>query len=226
MHRSLFAGIVIGAVVSAVVSTGVAAVAGTGIGGVFNLGDTNAVNAVTTLQGSTTGSNLQVINRGSGSALGITVGKGKAPIVVNATAGKATNLDADKLDGKDSSAFVTGGGRTFTAHVTVSGSASKSICQVPHLGMMTAIWDGSRIDFHLTNSTGLPVDSTYSAVEGTDGLPIDPGDDLLGVGGQSNDELDVQMAWGTGHAAHFVRMTISWYLQTGSPHVLVFGSAH
>jgi hypothetical protein len=226
MRRDLFAGIVIGAVVSAVVSTGVAAVAGTGIGGVFNLAETNAVNAETTLQGSTTGSNLLIVNKGSGAALGITVAKGKAPLTVNATAGKATNLDADKLDGKDSAAFVLGGGQVFTAHVTVVGNASKNICRIPRLGMLTAIWDGSRIDFHLTNSTGVPVDRTYSEVEGTDGQAIDPLADLLGVGGQFNDELDVQLAWGAGPAAHFVRLTISWYLQTGSPHVLLYGFAH
>ena len=119
---------------------------------------------------------------------------------------------------------MTGGGAAFTAHVTVTGS-SLNICKVPHLGTMTATWNGSRIDFHLTNSTGGPVDRVSRTSTIADGQSIDSGDDLMGIGGESNDQLDVQMAWGAGHAAHFVRLTISWYLQTGSPHVLVFGYA-
>jgi hypothetical protein len=39
-------------------------------------------------------------------ALQLTVAEGKPPIQVNATAGKASNLNADKLDGDDSTAFL------------------------------------------------------------------------------------------------------------------------
>jgi hypothetical protein len=92
--------------VSAAVLAGTAAQAGTGVGGVFNLGKTNKVNASSTLKGSTSGKTLQLTNTGAGSGLGVTVGAGKAPISVNTGAGKATNLNADKLDGLDSSAFL------------------------------------------------------------------------------------------------------------------------
>jgi hypothetical protein len=81
------------------------ATAGNGVGGVFNLGKTNTVNAKSTLTGATSGRNLQLTNTGSGPALGLAVGAGKAPIVVNASAGKATNLNADRLDGLNSTAF-------------------------------------------------------------------------------------------------------------------------
>jgi hypothetical protein len=61
-----------------------------------------------TMQGTNSGPALQVnqqsTNTGA-SGVGVTVPSGKAPIKVNSTAGKATNLSADKLDGKDSTAL-------------------------------------------------------------------------------------------------------------------------
>jgi hypothetical protein len=38
--------------------------------------------------------------------LGTSVAEGKAPLTVNATAGRATNLGADKVDGKSGEEFV------------------------------------------------------------------------------------------------------------------------
>jgi hypothetical protein len=107
VHKAFFKGIVVGSVVSIVVLLAATAMAGTGIGGVFNLGQSNTVNAPSTLKGSTSGKNLQLTNTGSGGGLGITVAAGKAPITVNQSAGKATNLNADKLDGMTSSSFLT-----------------------------------------------------------------------------------------------------------------------
>jgi len=74
------------------------------------LGGSNSAGATTTLSSSTNGAVLAVKNtNGSGGTsakgLAITVPTGRAPITVNSTAGKATNLDADKLDGNDASAF-------------------------------------------------------------------------------------------------------------------------
>ncbi len=46
-------------------------------------------------------------NNGAGPALSLEAGAGKPPLVVNASAGKATNLDADTLDGKDSEQFAS-----------------------------------------------------------------------------------------------------------------------
>ena len=106
MRRDLFKGVVLGAVVATVVQMSVAALAGTGMGAVFNLGQTNKVNAPSALKGATSGRNLVITNTGTGAGLGITVRAGKRPIIVNSSAGKATNLNADKLDGLDSTAFV------------------------------------------------------------------------------------------------------------------------
>ena len=106
MRKQLFAGILIGSVTSTLVVMAAPAIAGSGIGAVFNLGKTNTVNAQSALKGATSGKSLQLTNTGSGGGLGITVGSGKAPITVNASAGKASNLNADKLDGVDSTGFV------------------------------------------------------------------------------------------------------------------------
>jgi hypothetical protein len=58
------------AAVATILSLATVAVAGNGVGGVFNLGQSNSVDATTTLTGSTSGgAQLQVINNGSGTAL-------------------------------------------------------------------------------------------------------------------------------------------------------------
>jgi hypothetical protein len=85
---------------------GVASAAFGANGGNFILGNPNVATAITklTMQGTANGSALQVTQQSTGngaSGVGVTVPAGKAPIKVNAAAGKATNLDADKLDGKD-----------------------------------------------------------------------------------------------------------------------------
>jgi hypothetical protein len=59
-------------------------------------GVTNTATAVTTL-----------INSGTGAALNLVVQPGQPPLTVNDGAGTATGLSADKLDGKDSTAFVS-----------------------------------------------------------------------------------------------------------------------
>jgi hypothetical protein len=79
-------------------------VAGSGVGGVFNLGVTNTVNAITKLTGSVAGPSLQIINSSTGTgatALELRVAPDKPPLKVNRTT-KVTNLNADLLDGNDS----------------------------------------------------------------------------------------------------------------------------
>jgi hypothetical protein len=63
-----------------------------------------------TMKGTEGGPALQVTQQSTNtgaSGVGITVPTGKAPLAVNSAAGKATNLNADKLDGMDSSQFAT-----------------------------------------------------------------------------------------------------------------------
>ena len=134
--KDLMKGALVGAVTASVVMISATALAGTGIGGVFNLGRKNSVNAQSTLTGATRGNSLRLANTGSGSALGLSVRAGKAPLVVNARAGKATNLNADKLDGLDSRQFVQGGGRDVAGRATLflGGGGLQPIVSVPGWG--------------------------------------------------------------------------------------------
>lgn len=89
----------------------------------FRLGQLNAIDRISQLVGSTSASMLKIENKGAGSALQLLVEPGKAPLSVNDDAGKAKNLNADKLDGKDSGDFVSG---FSTAEVAASASTSDS----------------------------------------------------------------------------------------------------
>jgi len=83
------------------------ALAGSGVGGVFNLGKTNTVNAITKLVGSVIGASLVIDNNSTdpaATALNLQVEPGKTPMKVNSDA-KVTNLNADRLDGKDPAEF-------------------------------------------------------------------------------------------------------------------------
>lgn len=108
------------------------ATAHTGSAGLFHLGHNNPVRAVSTLAGGVAKGVLNVsntstattatavgaanksavspavraTNSGGGPALGLSVGAGKAPMTVSGGAAKVTNLDADTVDGKDSTEFA------------------------------------------------------------------------------------------------------------------------
>src|SRR5204863_4972279 len=79
-------------------------------GGNFLLGKSNAADATTSLSASPAfaGKALQVTNTGTGAgatALGLNVASGHAPFTVNSGT-KVANLNADKLDGIDSTGFL------------------------------------------------------------------------------------------------------------------------
>jgi hypothetical protein len=129
--KQFFKGAAVGGAAAAAVLTATVAVAGTGVHGIFNLGETNTVNGASALTGTTNGDQFDVTNNstvsyataatflgksatapalrsfntGGGPALGLSVGAGKAPFTTN-SAVKVANLNADQLDGYDSSAFV------------------------------------------------------------------------------------------------------------------------
>jgi hypothetical protein len=91
-----------GAIVAVVALFGGTALAGTGVGGVFNLGQTNTVNAQSVLTGTSNAALFKVANTGAGTGsvgLNIQVPSGRAPFVTNGT-GKVNNLQADKVDGQ------------------------------------------------------------------------------------------------------------------------------
>ena len=107
MKPTFLKGVALGALVGSMTLVATAAVAGTGVGGVFNLGKSNSVNGTTTLTGSTNGQQLKVVNTNTGSAtagIGIQTPTNKPPLVVNSSQ-KVGHLNADLLDGIDSSAL-------------------------------------------------------------------------------------------------------------------------
>jgi hypothetical protein len=97
------------AVVAALtLGTASAALAGAGVGGVFNLGVTNSVDAITTLVGDVAGPGLRIDNNSTNAAataLDLQVEPGKAPMKVNSGT-KVTNLNADKVDGIDGTTLL------------------------------------------------------------------------------------------------------------------------
>jgi hypothetical protein len=113
MQGGFLKGVVLGSATAMVVLMAATAFAGTGVGAVFNLGKTNSVNATSTLTGSKNGRMLQVTNTstgGSASGIGITVSPGTPPLKVNSSA-KVGNLNADQLDGIDSTGFLSVGAK-------------------------------------------------------------------------------------------------------------------
>lgn len=121
MGSRVIKGAAVGAVASTIVMISATAVAGTGVGGVFNLGKTNTVNKQSTLTGTSSSASLRVSNSGTGPALRLEVAVGKPPMTVSSGAGKVANLDADKLDGLDSSNFYKT--TDIVANATHAGSA-------------------------------------------------------------------------------------------------------
>lgn len=106
----------------------------------FKLGRLNAVDAVTQLAGKSAGAMLRLDNNSSAKnsrALSLEVQPGKAPLSVNASAGKATNLDADNVDGQSASAFFSG--KTYDVGNSRAGSGNGSF-----VGVSVGCDDGDR----------------------------------------------------------------------------------
>jgi hypothetical protein len=133
MRTTFLKGVVLGAIVAAVVSAGAI-----GFGAVtpFNLNTTaNTVSVPTGASGSiagdlftltddsaTAGAPLALTNNSTATgatALNLKVKTGKPPLTVN-SATKVAKLNADKLDGIDSTGFVQGNGRTYTFAVAIA----------------------------------------------------------------------------------------------------------
>jgi hypothetical protein len=138
------------------------------------LGTTNTAGATTTLNSGVNGPVLQLTNTNTGGGtkvrgLGINVPAGRAPIKVSAGAGKATNLDADKLDGLDSTKFARGTNVTTVANrlVLANGDPVVVLLGLPGLGRLEGICqaDGSDTTIYWRNTTSATIDiwvNTYT----------------------------------------------------------------
>jgi hypothetical protein len=98
------------------------------------------VNAQSSLKGSTGRKNLQITNTGSGSALGLKVGPGHAPMTVNSSV-KVANLNADKLDGLTSSRLQRAYVRTVVVSPKATAAASGNALKAAVAGITTAAAD-------------------------------------------------------------------------------------
>jgi hypothetical protein len=114
-----------GALMASTLTIASVAVAGNGVGGVFNLGQVNTVNGKTELEGSTPNNSLFVIDQnGTAVPLDIQGPANKAPLKVNSLI-KVSNLTADRLDGLDSAIFLKAY-RLNINHITPAGPSNET----------------------------------------------------------------------------------------------------
>ena len=157
MKTAFLKGVMFGAVVCGMTVVSTAALAGTGIGSVFNIGTANRTNASTVLLGSTNGQQLRVVNNartGTGvTGIGIHTASNEPPLAVDSKT-RVNNLNADLLDGQTSAAFVTGGGRITSARIAppISNSVS-TVIAVPTFGALEAICAQTGFEMSWRNQT-------------------------------------------------------------------------
>ena len=142
--KRLYQGVVLGSATAVAVVAATAALAGTGVGGLFNLGQSNTVNAPSSLYGTTAGKQLVVANfgtvsssgallgygkgsspaatfqnAGGGPALSLLAGTGQPPFTTN-SAYRVANLNADRLDGVDSTQLLRGNGGSYSSRKDIA----------------------------------------------------------------------------------------------------------
>src|SRR5436190_972972 len=105
-------------------------------GDFLKLGNPNSANAPTSLSAPVAGKALQVTNTSTGAgatALGLNAASGHPPFTVNSGT-KVANLNADKLDGLDSSGLVKGRGTLLSNRRVFVPTATKTLLVIPGLG--------------------------------------------------------------------------------------------
>jgi hypothetical protein len=165
MKPTFLKGAVVGGIAGAVMAAGTVAVASTSN---FILGSTtantpNALTAVTAQNvdgtGGLNGKMIQLTNNSTGAsatALGLTVGSGRPPFTVN-SATKVTNLNADQLDGLDSSALqrrVTGSCASGSAIRSIGFFGTGVTCQTVGTTVLWAVVDAAGALARSTGTTG------------------------------------------------------------------------
>jgi hypothetical protein len=192
--------VVVGLAVMLALVVGVAstALAGTGVGAALNLGQLNTVNAITKLVGSVTGPSLQVDNNStdvSATALDLQVESGKPPMKVNSGT-KVENLNADKLDGTDSTGFaqsvkpikvvaaaqVRSDGRVNTSNSNVVGVTKGGtglyhiqIAGIPNYNVASfvAIATATGSDGKVANTSSIGSEKMFVGIRDTNGALVD-----------------------------------------------------
>lgn len=161
----------------------------------FRLGQNNVINgAITSLVGARAGGAMMLVDNNSSAigsrALDLRTEAGRAPLTVSPEAGKAPNLNADKVDGREAASFANGTG----------GRAN----------------DADKLD-GLDSTAFLPASIYFDssdAVSGNGGgavfvfiaSPCDPGDKILNAGAGVAPEDDMIEQRPVGSAAWLVRI--------------------
>ena len=216
MKATFLKGVLLGSVVSLATLTGTAAFAGTGVGGVLNLGRFNGVNAQTTIGGSTAGKQLNVVNtkNAAGSTgIGITVHAGKPPLVVNSST-KVTHLNADQLDGLHSSAFQLRAVYPIYHSLGISPAYTVETFGRSKLKLFLSCQNGSTVGLVYQN-TGTNTGTVYESFS-TGGVAPTVGEATVGAGGSSGfsatkPRLAGQFIWTTttGHTPSVKRYIVT-----------------
>jgi hypothetical protein len=147
------------ALLSLFVALGGAGMAATG--GNFILGKPNSATSTTSLSAAIGGKALQLSNTSTtagASALGLNVASGHPPFAVNSGV-EVANLNADALDGIDSSGFVKGRGTALANRIVFVPTNTKTLLTIPGLGYLRADCGSSDAGILWINTTGGNVDA-------------------------------------------------------------------
>jgi hypothetical protein len=186
MRYQFFKGAVAGGVGAAVVMAASAALAGSGVGGVFNLGRTNTVGAQTTLTGNAGSvAQLRVQNTGGGPAFAAVVKPGAAPFTVSSSV-RVHGLNADKLDGIDSTGFLR------AIHVLHGAADANGPAKRLFFDSVT----GALVRHHGIGEVEIKNTNAHDALE------------VDGISTQSSDEVHWRVEIGPGDSAIFPEQTI------------------
>ena len=210
MRRPFFKGVVLGVIVSMAVLAAGTALAGTGVGAVFNLGRANSVDNRSLLRGTVATRNLQIINDGTGTALDLRVKPGVPPMTVSSDA-RVINLNADQLDGMDSSQLLHGSGTAVHSRLAEpADSANRTMLTVPGFGTVETSCDpnnGYRIFWR--NASGGTLDSWWTSNGATTYIAIAAGSGSY-LAFDVNDDQLITLVAGTATRTATVHTTTRW----------------
>jgi hypothetical protein len=173
-------------------------------GGNFILGQSNSASSTTSLTrtGANAGKGLQVSNTSTttgATALGLNVAAGHPPFTVNSGT-KVANLNADKLDGIDSSGLVQGRGKLLSNRIAIAALAnSETLLTIPGLGELNASCGSEAANFEVDwqNTSSSTID-VWQEVNGSWSHSVaGPSDSLIVVGdGVGNTESTLELGTG------------------------------
>jgi hypothetical protein len=159
-------------------------------GGNFILGKQNSADATTSLSSTGTGPALKAT--GNATALGLNVPTGHPPFTVNSGA-KVTKLNADKLDGIDSTGFLSRSNVKW-ARVELDGTvdADSGVTGVTHTGQggytVTFDQDVSSCAYSATTAKDI------SSIGALSDAPDNPNDVLVAISDSANNPVDTDFS--------------------------------